>query len=58
MNTLTEAQVREAVAEAVAEAKAGTEGGGRLLPFTEPEIRFIQRIVEGALERLVGGDGA
>lgn len=53
MSTPTEAQVRDAVAEAVEAAKAGTEGGGRLLPFTEPEIRFIQRIVEGALARLV-----
>ena len=55
MSTPTEAQVREAVSQAVEEAKAGTEGGGRLLPFTEPEIRFIRRIVEGALARLMGG---
>jgi len=51
-------QIAQAVAEAVEEAKAQNEGGGRLLPFTDPELRFISRVVEGALARALAAGGA
>ena len=58
MSAPSAAQIAQAVAEAVEEAKSQNEGGGRLLPFTEPELRSIGRVVEGALARVLAAGGA
>ena len=58
MSTPSAERIRMAVSEAVEETRTGTEGGGRLLPFTEAEIQFIRKVVEGALTRALAGGGA
>lgn len=52
MTSLSSERVQQAVSEAVDEAKVRV-GSDRLLPFTSAELRFIQDVVAGALDRVL-----
>ena len=49
---ITKETINDAITSSIEEVKSDIDGGIRLLPFTDPEVQMIRRLIQRTLEKL------